>query len=86
VVIDSSPILAVADASVIGRIAGMTMLVARFDKTTTREIELANKRCEQNGVHVNGCIINGVVKKASNYYGYGSYGEYQYDTRKQDAD
>lgn len=86
VFIDSSPILAVADASVIGRIAGMTMLVARFDKTTAREIELANKRCDQSGVHVNGCIINGVVKKASNYYGYGSYGDYQYDTRKQDTD
>ena len=86
VVIDSSPILAVADASIIGRIAGMTMLVARFDKTAAGEIEMAVKRCEQNGVHVNGFIINGVLKRASNYYGYGSYGEYQYDHRQQDAD
>ena len=86
VLIDSSPILAVADALIIGRMAGMTMLVARFDQTPARELELAEKRCEQSGVHVNGCIINGVVKKASNYYAYGSYGEYRYDTRKQDAD
>jgi len=86
VLIDSSPILAVTDALIIGRIAGMTMLVACFDKTPAREIELVKKRCEQSGVHVNGCIINRVVKKASNYYGYGSYGEYQYDTRKQEAD
>ncbi|OUE87243.1 hypothetical protein, partial [Klebsiella aerogenes] len=35
------------------------------------------KRFEQSGVNIKGCILNGVVKKASNYYGYG-YNHYGY--------
>ncbi|WP_258963586.1 hypothetical protein, partial [Klebsiella pneumoniae] len=31
----------------------------------------------QSGTMVKGCILNGIVKKASNYYGYG-YNHYGY--------
>ncbi|WP_410054612.1 hypothetical protein, partial [Escherichia coli] len=40
-------------------------------------IEVSYKRFEQSGVIVKGCILNGVVKKASSYYGYG-YNHYGY--------
>ncbi|EPM4141880.1 polysaccharide biosynthesis tyrosine autokinase [Klebsiella variicola] len=71
VVLDTPPILAVTDAAVIGHYAGTTLLVARFEQNTVKELEVSFKRFEQSGVSVKGCILNGVVKKASSYYGYG---------------
>lgn len=83
VLVDTPPILAVTDAAVIGRYAGTTLLVARFEQNTAKEIEVSIKRFEQSGVDIKGCILNGVIKKASSYYGYGynHYG-YSYDDSK----
>lgn len=78
VIIDTPPILAVTDAAIIGRYAGTTLLVARFESNTVKEIEVSITRFEQSGVNVKGCILNGVVKKASSYYGYG-YNHYGYN-------
>ncbi len=69
VVLDTPPILAVTDAAIIGNYVGTTLLVARFELNTAKEIEVSVKRFEQAGVTVKGCILNGVVKKASSYYG-----------------
>ncbi|WP_434639865.1 polysaccharide biosynthesis tyrosine autokinase [Klebsiella sp. I138] len=77
VIIDTPPILAVTDAAIIGRYAGTCLLVARFEKNTAKEIDVSMRRFEQSGVIVKGCILNGVVKKASSYYGYG-YNHYGY--------
>ncbi|WP_316514932.1 polysaccharide biosynthesis tyrosine autokinase [Klebsiella aerogenes] len=77
VIIDTPPILAVTDAAIIGRYVGTTLLVARFEENTVKEIDVSIKRFEQSGVSVKGCILNGVVKKASSYYGYG-YNHYGY--------
>ncbi|MBD7251560.1 polysaccharide biosynthesis tyrosine autokinase [Klebsiella pneumoniae] len=71
IVLDTPPILAVTDAAIIGHYAGTTLLVARFEQNTAKEIEVSFKRFEQSGVIVKGCILNGVVKKASSYYSYG---------------
>ncbi|MCV5646642.1 tyrosine-protein kinase, partial [Escherichia coli] len=69
VILDTPPILAVTDPAIIGHYAGTTLLVARFEKNTAKEIEISAKRFENSGVIVKGCILNGVVKKASSYYG-----------------
>lgn len=63
VVLDTPPILAVTDAAIIGNYVGTTLLVARFELNTAKEIEVSVKRFEQAGVTVKGCILNGVVKK-----------------------
>ncbi|HBR2736712.1 TPA: polysaccharide biosynthesis tyrosine autokinase, partial [Klebsiella pneumoniae] len=68
VILDTPPILAVTDAAIIGNYVGTTLLIARFEQNTTKEIEVSFKRFEQSGVIVKGCILNGVVKKASSYY------------------
>ncbi|MDS1107264.1 polysaccharide biosynthesis tyrosine autokinase [Escherichia coli] len=81
VVLDTPPILAVTDAAVIGHYVGTTLLVARFELNTAKEIEVSIKRFEQTGIIVKGCILNGVVKKASSYYGYNHYG-YSYTDKK----
>ncbi|MCE0270092.1 polysaccharide biosynthesis tyrosine autokinase [Klebsiella pneumoniae] len=82
VIIDTPPILAVTDAAIIGRYAGTTLLVVRFESNTVKEIEVSITRFEQSGVNVKGCILNGVVKKASSYYGYGyNYYGYNYSNK-----
>ncbi len=77
VIVDTPPILAVTDAAIIGNYVGTTLLVTRFEQNTAKEIEVSIKRFEQSGVVVKGCILNGIVKKASSYYGYG-YSHYGY--------
>ncbi len=77
VILDTPPILAVTDPAIIGHYVGTTLLVSRFEQNTVKEIEVSFKRFEQSGVIVKGCILNGVVKKASSYYGYG-YSHYGY--------
>ncbi|EIY4898123.1 polysaccharide biosynthesis tyrosine autokinase [Klebsiella quasipneumoniae] len=77
VILDTPPILAVTDAAIIGHYSGTTLLIARFEQNTAKELEVSVKRFEQSGVIVKGCILNGVVKKASSYYGYG-YSHYGY--------
>lgn len=74
VIIDTPPILAVTDAAIVGRHAGTSMMVTRFGLNPAKEIELANRRFEQNDIQMKGVIFNGVVKKASAYnYGYYNY-------------
>jgi tyrosine-protein kinase Etk/Wzc len=63
VIVDTPPILAVTDAAIIGRHVGTTLLVARFELNTPKEIEVSLRRFDNSGVHINGCILNGVMKK-----------------------
>lgn len=82
VIMDTPPILAVTDAAIIGRYVGTTLVVARFEANTVKEIEVCVKRFEQSGVPIKGCILNGVIKKVGSYYGYGyNYYGYSYDDK-----
>lgn len=74
VIVDTPPILAVTDATVVGRYVGVTMFVVRFEETQYKEVEMALRRCEQSGIDVKGCILNGIVPRKSSTYGYQSYG------------
>lgn len=73
VIVDTPPVLAVSDACLAAKYAGTTMLVARFQENTLKEIEVSAKRFAQNNLQVSGVIFNGVEKRMSNYYEYGSY-------------
>ena len=77
VIVDTPPVLAVTDAEIIGRYVGTTLLVARYETNTVKEMEVSIKRFERSGINVKGCILNGVMKKSSSYYGYG-YNHYGY--------
>ncbi|MCE7566323.1 polysaccharide biosynthesis tyrosine autokinase [Aliivibrio fischeri] len=81
VLIDTPPVLAVTDPSIVGALAGTTLMVGRFDQTSVKEIDVARHRFEQAGIEVKGFILNAVEKKASNTYGYGYY-NYSYDSDK----
>lgn len=83
VIVDTPPILAVTDAAIISNYVGTSLIVARFEQNTVKEMEVCIKRFEQAGATIKGCILNGVVRKASSYYNYGytSYG-YSYSKDK----
>ena len=82
VIIDTPPILAVTDPAIVSAHTGTTLLVARFGQNHLREIDLTRNRFEQNGIDVKGLVFNGVVKKASNAYGYYGYYNYEYKPGK----
>ncbi|RLM26393.1 tyrosine-protein kinase [Brenneria alni] len=79
VLLDTPPILAVTDAAIISRHAGTSLLVARFEENTLKEIEVSIRRFEQNGTEIKGVILNAIVKRAASYYGYGNYNYYTYE-------
>ncbi|EMA2448324.1 polysaccharide biosynthesis tyrosine autokinase [Vibrio fluvialis] len=81
VIIDTPPVLAVTDPSIVGAIAGTTLMVARFGLNTVKEIDVARSRFAQSGIDVKGVILNAVEKKASSVYGYGYY-SYSYEADK----
>lgn len=78
IVIDSPPVLPVADSRVIAAISDATILVLNIERTT-RRVGLA-ARNELWGVRANrlGVVVNGVpTRKHGDYYGYGyGYGSY----------
>ncbi len=74
-----SPILAVTDASIIDKLAGTSLMVARFETNSTKEIDVSFKRFAQTGIEIKNVILNAVVRKATNACGYGyDYYDYKY--------
>jgi tyrosine-protein kinase Etk/Wzc len=76
VIVDTPPILAVTDAAVVGSVAASTLLVARNNITTVKEIQVSYGRLQQMGVKIKGAILNDVVKSSVSYYStaYDAYG------------
>lgn len=79
ILLDTPPILAVTDAAIISCHAGTSLLVARFEVNTLKEIEVSIRRFEQNGTEIKGVILNAIMKRAASYYGYGNYNYYAYE-------
>lgn len=52
VIVDAPPVLAVTDAALVGQIAASTLLVARFNVTSVREMEVSQHRLQQMGVNI----------------------------------
>ena len=76
IIIDSPPILAVTDATIIGQMVGGTLMVLKAGQHPMREIEQAAKRLKQSGVNLRGMLFND-IKPTSYRYGAGKY-SYQY--------
>lgn len=79
VVMDTPPVLAVSDAEIVATHAGITLMVARFDVSTSAELAFAAKRFGQKGHAVNGVVLNGTFRRNSQYFQQGYYEYYQYD-------
>lgn len=75
VIIDTPPVMAVTDSTIIGQLAGTTVVLARCGLNPVAEIQAMLGRLQQNGVQVKGAILNGLSKR----HGYGNYGYYHYE-------
>jgi len=84
IIIDTPPVMAVTDATIVGRHAETIMMVARFEENTAKEVEVCIRRFKQNGIAVQGWILNGVRKRKSSDYGYG-YSTYGTSYRQEKA-
>ncbi|MFM0054667.1 polysaccharide biosynthesis tyrosine autokinase [Paraburkholderia phytofirmans] len=78
IMIDTPPVLAVTDASIIGAYAGSTFFVMRSGMHSEGEINDALKRLRAAGVHVQGGIFNGMPARSRGGYdrGYAAVQEY----------
>jgi tyrosine-protein kinase Etk/Wzc len=84
VVVDLPPILAVTDAAIVGRVAGVNLLVLRSAWHPVREVQLAVKHYGENGVRLNGLVFNDVPPNNAKYGGYQYQYHYQYSYRPRD--
>jgi tyrosine-protein kinase Etk/Wzc len=73
VIVDTPPVLSVTDFALIGRYAGVNLLVVRAREQTLREIRFTLRRLTQNGVTISGIILNDVRPAHGRY---GRFGEY----------
>jgi tyrosine-protein kinase Etk/Wzc len=80
VVVDTPPVLAVTDSTVIGRYAGTTLLAIRHGRHPISELEETVKRLRIGGVNLRGVLLTDVPKTGAfigggyrgGYYGYDS--------------
>jgi capsular exopolysaccharide synthesis family protein len=78
IIIDSPPVMPVADSKVVAARCDITLLVVRAEKTTRKLLQHAKDSLTSVGGHVLGTIVNGVASKHGRY-GYGRYyGGYGY--------
>ena len=66
ILVDTPPILAVADAALVGRLAGSTLLFVRADCTPQEKVSEALKQLERARANVIGGVLNGLQLRRSN--------------------
>jgi tyrosine-protein kinase len=75
VIIDTPPVNAVTDASILARAANATILIVEQGRTTWAALTNARQLLDRVGANTIGAVINKVrAKPGLYYYGYGSYG------------
>ncbi len=76
VILDAPPIIDVADAAILGRLAGTSIMVMKAGMVSMEEMRHSIKKLELSGVEVNGCLINAIDPRKYTYYGYASASAY----------
>ena len=79
ILIDTPPVLAVTDPAVLGRIAGGTLVVARYAQTQIGEIQATQRTLEGAGVKITGAVLNGYAANSSTGYRYRYNYSYRYE-------
>lgn len=79
VIIDTPPVLAVTDATLIGSIVGTSFLVLRSGMHSEREVTAAIKQMTQRRSHLIGCVFNAMPSRVARYGKYsGGHHHYVY--------
>ncbi|HKW89267.1 MAG TPA: polysaccharide biosynthesis tyrosine autokinase [Candidatus Acidoferrales bacterium] len=77
ILIDAPPMIHLADARVLGRLADGVILVVRAGQTTAESARFAIRRFAEDGTHVLGTVLNSWDPRTTSRYGYGGYGSYK---------
>lgn len=78
ILLDSAPVLPVADSLAVVRHSGTVFMVARAEHSTARELRDAIRRVESVGAEVKGIIFNGIKRRRVGYgYAYKYYYGYK---------
>jgi tyrosine-protein kinase Etk/Wzc len=85
VVVDTPPILSVADSALVGRHAGLNLLVIRAGAHSAEEISFALRRLSRGGVLVRGAVLNDLRPSMARYGRSGRYRRYELDPRRTEA-
>lgn len=78
VLIDTPPVLAVADAAILAGKAGAVFLVARAESTTLSELQASERAIRQAGAEVKGVLFNGFKFERRWHRSHHHYGRYRY--------
>ncbi|MCF9034814.1 polysaccharide biosynthesis tyrosine autokinase [Acinetobacter nectaris] len=78
IIIDTPPVLAVTDATIISQFSDVNLLVVRFAKTGKKELELTLNRFLNADRQIHGVVLNSVERTAG--YGY----NYSYDYKSKE--
>jgi len=76
VIVDTPPVMAVADATLVANLAGSTLLVVRADVTPASQVDDALKRLAHANARLAGGILNGVIPRRSNRADFNSINPY----------
>jgi Mrp family chromosome partitioning ATPase len=83
VIIDTPPLLQMADARILGKVADAVVLVVRSAQTTRDEASTAVLRLAEDGTRVLGSVLNEWDPRKTSHTGYASgYRHYQYDASR----
>lgn len=74
VIVDSPPVLAVTDPVLIGKHAGLTLLVIRHGRHSAAELRESVRQLSSAGHAVDGVLLNDVPQRASAYGAFSEYG------------
>jgi polysaccharide biosynthesis transport protein len=83
VVLDTPPLLAVSDASVVARLADVSLLVVRFSRITRQALARAMRIFNNNHGTILGLVVNDLTpgnEEYYEYYGYTSHENYYAET------
>ena len=80
VIADTPPLLAVTDAMLVARFAGVNFLVLRAGMHTGHELALAVKQFTLGGIRLHGTVLNDVRATGRTRYARGGYVQYAYSS------
>ena len=84
VLVDTPPILAVTDAALVARHAGVNLLALRAGRHPMREMALAVKHFRDAGVSIQGAVVNDVSAAFGKYSRYAYHYQYEYRSDSKD--
>jgi len=82
VILDTAPVLAIAETRVLASRSDAVLFLARWRKTPAKAADTALRALEQSGAHIAGVVLTQVDVNQQARYGYGDPGYYYASVKK----